>query len=851
MRIGYRPSRRNASVVGAVAALSIAASGVYGLASAHDRSSTFALAVDPHLTSAPAVEGFAAGDSPRAVGRIADESGESAVVLDEVVVSTRDDASLQSFLRRHSGKVVDSFPAEPGEPRTSLVRMTGLPEANAGGVARKLKAIEPHSGTLRVDGDRTLSLLGAVADETGQDGIVEVSPNWVDDDSDSVADGELYEAGSKNVFEWSYVSSTAPQAIGLDAAWQLLDAHGKLTPKVNAMVSDGGFVKSADLPEYTLREDKWGARGRTGCENSGCPFHGTHVALTIAATQGNHKGTAGVAGAVVRELVAVAKYKDRYKTLRKLQKHADTYRPDVINMSYGGLIHAFKKSTAGILDRRYKHITEHGALLVASAGNRGDNVDSKESVTVDGFPTDSPLKYPCESSYVLCVGGLSPNTTDRHPNSNFGDRNDARSVELYAPWQVQSVADAGDPKSTAKGSFAGTSAASPFVSGVALLVKRANPSLTPAQVRAILLDTAHRGVGNIPGDSAWAASQMRRVDAAAAVAAALGVSLKAPEITITKPANDAGVTPGDPVLLAATAVNFAGVQIPVSWKSDRDGALFGGKGQLTQQGVVLSQGVHHLTASATDVRGRTSSDSVTVRVEAKQAIVHIVSPGDGMSQPAGAPLVLKGASQRQDSVYESLQEDQVRWTVRRAGTSTPIFSRTGHNQTVQASLMTPGAYTVQFTGKPVGGPKATTSVTVIVTATAAGQQPPVAAIAIPGFGVEYVAFPGKDGAEVRLRGSAHDAQDGSVPGTALQWVARSGNQRVVLCAGSTFPKEDGTGVGGFGTYQDCSDTTVRLKPPASSPASNTWAIELRAVDSSGAISAPAIRTIEVAPAMVG
>jgi len=69
--------------------------------------------------------------------------------------------------------------------------------------------------------------------------------------------------------------------------------------------------------------------------------------------------------------------------------------------------------------------------------------------------------------------------------------------------------------------FNGTSAATPFVSGVVALMRSANPRLTPQEVRQILKDTAdpRNGVGNVYG--AGLVSPARAVEVAATRSAAL------------------------------------------------------------------------------------------------------------------------------------------------------------------------------------------------------------------------------------------------------------------------------------------------------------------------------------------
>jgi hypothetical protein len=87
-------------------------------------------------------------------------------------------------------------------------------------------------------------------------------------------------------------------------------------------------------------------------------------------------------------------------------------------------------------------------------------------------------------------------------------------------------------------------------------------------------------------------------------------------LTVNSPANDAAVFVGKPVTFAATAVdpddgNLSGL---VHWTSDIDGAIGNGASFVVS---TLSAGTHHLTASVTDLGGRTTTKAVTLTVAQK------------------------------------------------------------------------------------------------------------------------------------------------------------------------------------------------------------------------------------------
>jgi hypothetical protein len=248
------------------------------IAGAETGASPFAVAVSASVSPRRQdIPGFADGDPPRPIGRLlAGDGAITDVVRDEVIVTTSSDEQLAAFLGRWGGTVLDTWPGEPGEPVDHLVRVdpTRAPE---GDVAADLLAIEPHEGELSVGDDATLRLLAIAAAEGARYGTP-VHLNVLEQ-ADAVADGHLQEAPDRpNPFDWSWIDSARNQQIGLDVAWQLLDAHGKLDDRtVRVMVNDGGFSSNPDVPPVessTLRSAKWGDKNRMDCGDNDCPYHG-------------------------------------------------------------------------------------------------------------------------------------------------------------------------------------------------------------------------------------------------------------------------------------------------------------------------------------------------------------------------------------------------------------------------------------------------------------------------------------------------------------------------------------------------------------------------------------------------
>ena len=129
-------------------------------------------------------------------------------------------------------------------------------------------------------------------------------------------------------------------------------------------------------------------------------------------------------------------------------------------------------------------------VIVAAAGN-GDS-------SGNGYDTGDPhFVHPCIEDHVICVGALNNDATTKIGYSNFGR------VSIFAPTNIPVMSQPASNDSNPNGpaaprSFGGTSASTPFVAGVAAMMKAVNPNLNSDQVNQILQDTAHRG--SVPVD---------------------------------------------------------------------------------------------------------------------------------------------------------------------------------------------------------------------------------------------------------------------------------------------------------------------------------------------------------------
>ena len=201
--------------------------------------------------------------------------------------------------------------------------------------------------------------------------------------------------------------------------------------------------------------------------------HGTHVAGSIGAVSNNGIGVTGVAWHV--KLMSVkflggangkGKTSDAVRGIQYaigLRNRGVNVR--VINASWGG------GSESQSLREAIADASNAGILFVAAAGNSGDNTDE-----VPDFPSG----YSIDQSNAISVAALTQGGS-LASFSNFGHR----SVSLAAPGV--------SIYSTIPGTYSafnGTSMATPYVSGIAVLLWAHEPFLTPAQVKERIVDTS-------------------------------------------------------------------------------------------------------------------------------------------------------------------------------------------------------------------------------------------------------------------------------------------------------------------------------------------------------------------------
>lgn len=289
-------------------------------------------------------------------------------------------------------------------------------------------------------------------------------------------------------------SAVYPAVVGADRAWRA----GYTGGHVGVAVIDTGINATGDLAGKVVHSEDFSGEG-DGVDRFG---HGTFIGGLIAGSGagsvGGVKGVAPNADLISLKIAGKDGSADITHVMAALQwavSFKDVYNIRVVNLSLG--TDSTQDYRIDPLDAAVERAWQAGIVVVVSAGNNG--------------PGAGTINKPADDPYVITVGAVRDNSTPGTaddtvpPFSGAGPTaaNGLAKPDIAAPGG--SVVSKRVPGSYIDNAFpsarvgtayfkgSGTSFAAAVTSASAALVLNRNPSLTPDQVKARLVDTASPG----------------------------------------------------------------------------------------------------------------------------------------------------------------------------------------------------------------------------------------------------------------------------------------------------------------------------------------------------------------------
>ncbi|MEO6095645.1 MAG: S8 family serine peptidase [Fibrobacteria bacterium] len=208
--------------------------------------------------------------------------------------------------------------------------------------------------------------------------------------------------------------------------------------------------------------------------------HGTGMASLIGANGNNGIGFAGMDWKCKLMILKVTDDTDLAlnQNVAKAIHYAVDNGARIINFSLGG------QANSNVLNSAVEYAQSKNVLVVASTGNAG--VDS--------------IEYPARFEYCLAVGSTDPDDSRSQTFLEGGGSNYGAGIDVVAPgnfiYELDYLTD-----TEYEYLSGGTSNSTAYVSGLAALLLAQDPSRKPADLRAIIQETADDQVGKAAEDT--------------------------------------------------------------------------------------------------------------------------------------------------------------------------------------------------------------------------------------------------------------------------------------------------------------------------------------------------------------
>ncbi len=382
---------------------------------------------------------------------------------------------------------------EPGAHAEAIDAFEGL----GGRVERRLAMIDAFAGEVPA---------AAIPELSHQPGVLAVT-----------VDSPVRLAGDDDGFEWKSDTDqgslySVTKSLGVHDAWSMSDVQGrKITGKdIGIALIDSGIVpvKGLDDPTRVVNGPDLSFESQADdLRHLDTYGHGTHLAGIIAGrdpevqdgNENDSKYFVGVApdARLINVKVASADGATDVSQVIAAIDWVVQHRNDpglnirVLNLSFG--TNSMQSAELDPLAYAVEVAWRRGIVVVVAAGNDG--------------PTTDRLSNPAIDPYVIAVGAADHRGTERREDdivATFSSRGSVtRTPDLVAPGRsIASLRNPGsfidqqNPLAMVTGDTrlfrgSGTSQAAAVVSGSAALLLQHRPSLTPDQVKSLLVGTAY------------------------------------------------------------------------------------------------------------------------------------------------------------------------------------------------------------------------------------------------------------------------------------------------------------------------------------------------------------------------
>lgn len=560
-------------------------------------------------------------------------------------------------------KKLPSLQIEPGSAAELVSRMIVKPSPQADGkfmaelssrdvsslsklISVPLTILRPMSGgahVVQLNQPVSLPEAKVIAAELMRDPRIELAePDRIMHPSAFTPNDPLY---SK---QWNLMaaSPTNPGGANLPDAWSITRG----APSVTIAVLDTGYRPHEDLvqvlPGYDFISDIQTANDGNGrdadaqdpgdwtlaneCSKNSpaqpSDWHGTHVTGIIAATLNNNLGVAGIAPDIrvlpVRVLGKCGGYtSDIVDGMRWAAGLAVNGVPDnpnpakVLNLSLGA-----SGTCSATFQSAISEILHADRTIVVAAGNDG-NAQVDEPANCNGVIAVTAHAADGDNSDYANVG---PEITISAPGGGCGTTASANNT--CSPLQssgIYSLLNSGTkgPGSDSYHAYAGTSMATPHVTGVAALMLSLDPALTHSQIRSYLQSSARSFPQNTYCTRHTGLCGTGLLDASQALGA-----VTAPPPTVTLDDIPGAVPPGEIVALSGNAVPGNGRSIVSYAWSQLTGTFplnLSPAGSQNASFTAPATGTYSIMLTATDNGGDRGSATAVVHVNSPPALQFI------------------------------------------------------------------------------------------------------------------------------------------------------------------------------------------------------------------------------------